>query len=456
MNICVNEQRFWGNTDSETIQNAIDYAAETGLGAVVIPRCNERTGTHLWSIEKTIYLPDDMTVYIDNAHLRLADGVRENIFRNRLYGTELGNTTAGEQHDIRIIGMGNAVLDGGKPNGLTEQMHRDDPEHNPHMSCNLLIGLHNVRNFLITGLNFIESRWWAVMCMYCRWGRISNLDFRMYGTLENQDGIDLRVGCEYITIENITGCTGDDTIALTGLGLSPRFEVKNRVEGKSKDIHDITIHNVISSSHGCSVVRLLNCDGVKEYNITIDTVKDTGESISGSAMLIGAARSFAREKPHGFEDFQNIVIRNVSTCAQRGLTFAEPMRNVLVENLTVFGRAEVGIQFAPNFACDDLTIRNVHFCADPETADCVFNFPLNPDNLHRDLRIEHVRAGAAKYVFRQNQWPITDFVYEAPTVAYFTPEKPKLASAYGRYHRCSYGKVIENRPSDNRFKEEKV
>ena len=30
-------------------------------------------------------------------------------------------------------------------------------------------------------------------------------------------------------------------------------------------------------------------------------------------------------------------------------------------------------------------------------------------------------------------------------------ERRKLLSAYGRYHKCFYGKVIENRPADNRF-----
>ena len=36
--------------------------------------------------------------------------------------------------------------------------------------------------------------------------------------LLNQDGIDLRQGCHCITIENITGYTGDDLIALTTIG----------------------------------------------------------------------------------------------------------------------------------------------------------------------------------------------------------------------------------------------
>ena len=42
--IYASEERFWGADDSQTIQNAVDYAEETGLGQVIIPRFNERTG----------------------------------------------------------------------------------------------------------------------------------------------------------------------------------------------------------------------------------------------------------------------------------------------------------------------------------------------------------------------------------------------------------------------------
>ena len=226
------ESRFLGASDSETIQNTINAAHLDGIGKVVIPRRNPRNGKMLWMIGKTLLLPSDMTVVLDGCHLRLEDGVRENIFRNENAWTAEGNTLEGEQHDIRIIGLGNAVLDGGKPNGLCEQMHRDDPINNPHMQVNLLVFLHNVRNFEVSGFRCVDSRWWATCFMFCRWGMIRNLDMRMYGTLENQDGVDLRIGCEYITVENITGITGDDTVALTALPRDTYFEGMLHVDGK--------------------------------------------------------------------------------------------------------------------------------------------------------------------------------------------------------------------------------
>jgi len=372
--------------------------------------------------------------------------------------TPEGNTLEGEQHNIHIIGSGNALLDGGIHNGLVEQMHRDDPEKYPRLSVNLLIFLHNTRDFSIEGLDFINGRWWAVCCVYCRWGYIGNLDFKMYGTCENQDGVDLRVGCEYITIENITGCTGDDTIALTAMpndDLVP--ETALHVPGKAWDIHDVTIRNVISSSHGCGIVRFLCEDGAQEYNITVDGIKDTAATISGTAIIIGTADTHFADPPHKMGEFRDIVVRNVTTQSQRGLSFAESVKNMLVENLTTYGPNEVGISFSKNFECDGLTIRNVVVGSNPETLDSVFRFisPADPNMLIKDLKIENVRANSAKYVFEGRCVPVDNFQYDAPSVAFFTPQHSHLASAYGRYHRCSYGVVIENRPTDNRFANEK-
>ncbi len=440
-----------GKNDSETIQNAVDLAAKTGVGKVVIPRINPRTGEPIWIIGRTVYLPSDTTVILDNCHLRLEDDVISNVFRNSKAFTPEGNTLEGEEHDIRIIGVGNAVIDGGKPNGLCEQLHRDDPEKYPNMNVNLLIFMHNVRNFEVRGIKFIESRWWAVCFMYCRWGIVADLDFRMYGTLENQDGVDLRIGCEYITIENITGITGDDTVALTALPREMTFEGLLYVEGKSFDIHDITIRNIISSTHGCGIVRLLCEDRAKEYNITITDIKDTGETIAGSSVLIGTSDKFLMREPHKMGEFKNIIIRNVTTTAQRGLSIREPVQNMLVENLTVYGCNEIGLEFGENFEGKNVRVRDFTYDSTPETADCVFYFKNGVENMG-ELEVERVRAVSPKYIFRGREIEVKDFAYEAPSEAVFTPENAKLRSAYGRYHKYAYGKLIENRPDDSRFK----
>lgn len=456
--ICANDRQFWGETDSQTLQNAVDHAEKTGMNRVVIPRHNERTGENIWNIDTAILLPSNMTVVLEDAHLRLCDGVFDNIFRNRNIFTPEGNTLEGEQENIRILGSGHALLDGGVHNELVEQMHRDDPVKYPRLSVNLMIFLHNVRHFQVSGLQFVNARWWAVCCVYCRWGRISELDFRFYADHENQDGVDLRVGCEYITIENITGVTGDDTVALTALPqdhLVP--ETALHVQGKSWDIHDITIRNIISSTHGCGCVRLLCEQGAQEYNITVDGVKNTSEVITGSTILVGTTAGEFLKNPHKMGDFRNIVLRNITAYGHRGITFCESVKNMVVENLTTYGRNLVGVRFGANFECDNLLIRNLTINSDPETMDCAISMddPAGTGRMVKGLRFENVTVDGGKHVFRGPELPVENLQYDNISVSYQTDEPLKIPSAYARYHRCYNGKVMENRPADNRFKDEK-
>ena len=453
LRISANDERFFGSTDAVTIQNAVSYAKKNGYSEVVIPSRNARTGKSLWVIDRAILLPSEMTVFLENAHLVMAEGVWENMFRNDNAFTDLGCTMEGEQHDIRIIGLGHSVLDGGIANGLCEQLHRDDPEHYPSMFVNLTVFFHNVRNFELRNLQFVNSRYWAVNFLYCRWGKLIDLDFREYGTMENQDGIDLRVGCEYVTVENITGITGDDTVAMTALPVGARFL---KVQGKSDDIHDITIRNIESSVHGCAQVRFLCEDGASIYNVTIDGIKDTGRSIGGAAVFFGTGSTiFTHIHPRYMGEFRNIVVRNVFTTAQRGIDLAEPCQNVTIENLHCFGRNEVGIRASKNFVADNVQIRNVSICPDPashpDAGNCAFDIRVEDLDALSGLKVHNVRISGEKYIFRGTEIPVEDLRFEAPSEGYHTAETPKLHSSYGRYFKEAYGKEIENRPADNRF-----
>ena len=110
-----------GATDAEQIQNAIAEAKSNGTNRVVISRHNDRTGADIWNIDRTVFLPDDIELLIDNAHLRLADGAFCNMFSNENITKDISHTTAGEQKNITLRGIGNAILDGGTYNGLSEK-----------------------------------------------------------------------------------------------------------------------------------------------------------------------------------------------------------------------------------------------------------------------------------------------------------------------------------------------
>ena len=450
MPIYANDTRFVREDDAATIQAAIDYAAAQGIGRVIIPRYTAG-GRSLWQIPRAILLPSAMTVILQDCHLRMADGVRENMFRNQNAYTPLGNTLEGEQSDIRLIGEGCALLDGGEPNGLCEQLHRDDPQRYPSMFVNLTVLFHNVRNFEVRGITFRDCRYWAVCFTFCRFGRVADLHMQMRGTLENQDGVDLRIGCEYITVENITGLTGDDTVALTALPGKSRNQGELTVAGKSIDIHDVTVRNITSATHGCGIVRLLNANGARLYNVTVSDIVDTGEAVSTAAVLVGTTDPMLlKDHPHRMGEFENVVIRNVFTHAQRGLNLAGCCRNLTIENVIAQHDCNVGVRFCQNFAADNVLLRNFVYQADADHADCVFCCDCAPEGLE-DLTVERVKATAAKYTFRGAEFPIQNAAFSTPLAGFLTKEPLSLPSAYGRYHKFFYGKLITNRPADNRF-----
>ena len=450
--IYASEQRFWGETDSQTIQNAVDYAEKTGMGEVIIPRFNDRTGKPLWDLPEAVLLPSDMTIILDNCHIRHADDSHDNLFRNRNMWTPEGKTLEGEQHNIRIIGHGNAWLDGGKHNGVFEQTHRDNPGKFRGMLWQIPLNFSNVRNMEIRGIRFHETRYWSVCFHFCRWVTISDLHIENSGLYENQDGINLRCGCEFFTIQNITGWTGDDVIALTCLPWGSANS--HKVEGKSWDTHDVTIQNVIASSHGCGIIRFLCEGGAREYNITVDGIKDTTQSISGTTILMGTTDNHFADPPHSMPDFKNVVIRNITTCCQRALSIGETCRDVLIENVVTYGPNETGLRFYGNFECENFTIRNVTLRSQKGYLDSAFWMNINPDRVLKNFRVEDVVVACApKYMFRGTEFPIENLQYDyEPTEGWFTEKNANLGRAYGRYHYMAYGKVFtDNRPKDNRY-----
>ena len=144
----------------------------------------------------------------------------------------------------------------------------------PNVEKNNVIRLHNLRGFKLLDFTILNQRWWAINLNYVEEGYISGLKIKCDNGSHNLDGIDLRSGCNNIILENLFGQAGDDFIALTGF-YGGRASQKYAVEGKSIDIHDIIIKNIVATSAECTVVALRNQDGVKIYNVTIDTVYDT-------------------------------------------------------------------------------------------------------------------------------------------------------------------------------------
>lgn len=264
-----NDDAFIGTDDRESIQNAVDAAVRDGTGKVVIPAFNRRTGCTGWTVSHAVLLPSSIHVVLDNCTITQTDGVYDNVFRNASLYTPGGCTLEGEQHDIRITGEGNAVIDGGPVTGLDGRVLPG----NPAVIVRNQIVLHNVRDFSVENITFRNPKAWALNFIFCRRGRIAGLTLDCRDDLMNQDGIDLRAGCRDIVIENIRGMSGDDLVALTGL--SGEISRGLGVEGKSADIEQVTIRNIVGTAVSKAIVSMRNQDGIRIRDITVDTVIDT-------------------------------------------------------------------------------------------------------------------------------------------------------------------------------------
>lgn len=324
----VNENIY--KDDSFTIQTLIDRAYKSNENKAVIPRINPETGENLWEIKRTILLPSDFTLVLDNCHLRMADNVYCNMFCSKNAYDE----HCEEQKNITIIGVGNAVLDGGTPNGLTEKTANTNGL--PGIINNTMIFFRNVSGFTIENLHIREQRWWGMTFMHCNQGRISNINFSATNITPNQDGIDLRAGCHDIVIENIFGKTGDDTIALTALAgkLFQTFKIEN----KNNDIYNVIIRNICSCvTGGHHIVRLLNHDGLKLYNILIDGIMDRSDGIAAKAALkIGDERYSAIRKAV-LNETRNITARNIISRAKAGVLLGGTVSNSCFSNIQQSG-----------------------------------------------------------------------------------------------------------------------
>ena len=293
-----------------------------------------------WEIEQTVKIPSGFTLILDNCHLRMKDGTMCNMFVNEHLGC---TSPLMKDYDICIEGRGRVILDGGEPNGLNERTMRANPNAFPgvsHVAVNSLILFAHVDGIRIHGIHLRNQRYWAMTFAYCCHSVLKDLDFRSNDTMinengdrvhgliqgkyeevlvKNSDGIDLRCGCHDFIIENITGFTEDDSVALTGLW--GYVESTYYAEGVCKDICNVIIRNVNTASY-CANVRLLNADGIKLHDILVDGVFDASRDSrfmdDGLVHVrIGDTHNYGTTSAQP-GDIYNITVRNVhSTGAQK-------------------------------------------------------------------------------------------------------------------------------------------
>lgn len=344
-------------TDSKMIQAAVNEAAKYGC-QVIIPRFNERTGKCIWELDESIKLYTGSYVTLDNCHIRLADDTYIHFFENSSADdlTEWWKEDKRE-YDIQLIGQGNAVLDGGKHNGIFESDFNIYDENGnfvksinyrglPSIAVNRGLEFRNVERITVKGLRFINLRYWAMCFEFCSFGHIADVTFDAHGEVPNQDGIDIRVGCNNFLVENIYGLTGDDTIALTNFGNKTAMKTDPHLDF---DIHEIIIKNVRSyMSDHCDIIRILNRGGVKIYNVEISNVVDITPEYSEDRALAAIRIGDICDYPSRLNEpgeTRNIIVRDVITRAKFGAYIANTLVDSVFENFMMTSDGGIGIYF---------------------------------------------------------------------------------------------------------------
>ncbi len=326
-------------SDIEKINAAIASATgTTNCVKISKRRGNGADDRDFWLIDSAIYVPGDMTVIISDCKIKLSNLCRDNFIRS----ANTLDPAVPRINNVHIIGEGEAVFEGAddpRSTGdavkvLGERTYGTDagkPGETPTGDWrNIGVLLVKVSNFSLQNIKAVNSHSWAISLEYCTDGMIRNLEFDSNGYMEingkqertlNKDGLDLRRGCRNITIENISGATGDDLVALTAIPTSCRpagMLGEHEFLGCCENIEDeytynVSIKNVKGFSAGhCNIVRFLNAGGIKMYDITLDGVEDTSPTPNhcGSTVRVGdTVAAWGGVAPVG--DTYNITVKNV-------------------------------------------------------------------------------------------------------------------------------------------------
>jgi hypothetical protein len=364
-----NEYKHLGS-DSKMIQAAVDEAAKHGA-TVVIPRVNERTDACLWEIDEAIVLHTGSNILLENCYMRLVDDTYTNFFVN---DATLGKWWKKETRnfDIKITGTGNALLDGGKPNDLIENNFTIYDENGnfagrrtihgfTNCFANIGILMQNVERVEISGIRFIRPRYWCINFEYCAWGHVHDIWFDADGANQNQDGCDIREGCHDFLVENLSGRTGDDMLALTNFG-HPKRRAGGDDTDMDPDLHDIVVRNIRATmSHRCDIMRMLCRGESKIYNVQISGVQDTTPPEIWrplAAIRIGDISDY-QARLNRIGEMRNVTVRDVVTRARFGCYIANTLCDSYFENIQMVDDGGTGIYFngceLENVTVKDLT-----------------------------------------------------------------------------------------------------
>ena len=321
----VTPNEYEGATDAERIEKALQDGAAKKK-AVVIPRRNARTGECLWDVDRAMILPSDTTLLLLGCHLRQSDFIYDNLFR-----IEKGTK------NVTVTGFGDAVLDGGKFNGLQEK--------NAHkygfgrIEDNALILSEGCENVTFSHFNVLNSRWHGLYFRFAKNVTVSSLDFYNLSFYPDMGGVQIRSGCQNFIVRDLTGIYGDDVVAVSASA------VDGKMDGCSADIENIDIETLKVDAARFYTTKVGCHDGRKVSNVRIDTVMDVSLAEQKKAPAAGVKLGFREGyaiSPASPGDLHHIHVRDVYSRGYKCVEFANSVSDALVEDVHGFSGATVG------------------------------------------------------------------------------------------------------------------
>lgn len=381
-------------SDTQRIQAAVNAAKGT-TNSITIPQRNAN-GTTIWKIDQAILLPSEMTVILENCVIQLSDSCRDNMFRSDNAGIGIANPIWNK--NIAIIGIGDVVLKGADNpratgDGFRKLSLTTTPTHNKDRSSygtdagkenrkqksdwrNFMVLMAYVDGFKLKNVQITYAHAWAVTFERVHHAELSNLRFytpqfrdlndkRIY--TYNNDAINLREGCKYFRIDNITAVNGDDCIALSALDLGPEFHSNGNVNsyqitstkhtGPEDHIEHVYITNIKTNYTG---VGIRASDSASIHHIYINGITTAVDPniqapYNGSpyTVLLG---NMAYGKPPLPGLIHNIYVMNIVGDGLNLIDVKSPIANCVFMNGIYTGTAAAG---PVSYSTDKTLIKNV-------------------------------------------------------------------------------------------------
>ena len=348
-------------SDSDRIQTAVDSANNNNGKAIV----SAKPDGSPWLLDRAILLPSHTTLVLQGCHIKLSDRCRDNFIRSANCGMGItGNIPA---EDIHIVGEGDVLIEGADHPRSTGDGGKMCSTHTKELNWkrsfgtdegvegesqqgdwrNIGILLANVTGFSISGITLKNYHCWGISLEKCMNGKVSNINFiahqdqEICGELQtclNRDGLDLRSGCRNIEIENISGDTGDDIVALTSIVSKDRAggqlactEVSANSLDADNDIRNVTISNVRGKTK-CAMIRLLCSENAPVHDVSISGLYDLSPDNARTGCTLRIGETDTRYCIQG--TIYNISVNDVVSNANKCILMLHSLKNAHFGSIT--------------------------------------------------------------------------------------------------------------------------